>query len=163
MKRFKFKFEAVLKVRESREENALRTLGQAQQAYQIELGVKADLLSKLKNALERREALGIEAIGIDSFQLEQIFITGTKQRIVRQDQAIMRASRTVEKALRAYMITRKETRMIEVLREKEFTEFKKAMKKKEQKELDELSSMRFGQKLVKSKQDSSDGNSKDVA
>jgi flagellar export protein FliJ len=68
-----------------------------------------------------------------------------------------------ENALRAYMITRKETRMIEVLREKEFTEFKKAVKKKEQKELDELSSMRFGQKLVKSKQDSTDGNSKDVA
>jgi flagellar export protein FliJ len=161
MKRFKFKFAAVLRVRESREENALRTLGLAQQAYQAELAVKADLLSQLKNSLERREALGIEAIGIDSFQLEQIFITGTKQRIVRQDQAIMRASRTVEKSLRAYLVARKETRMIEGLREKELKDFKKAAAKKEQKDLDELSSMRFGQKKAKQLQDNADGNTRD--
>jgi flagellar FliJ protein len=163
MKRFKFKFAAVLKVRESREENALRTLGQAQQAYQAELAIKAELLSKLKSSLERRESLGIEAIGIDSFQLEQIFITGTKQRIVRQDQAIMRASRTVEKSLRAYLAARKETRMIEVIREKDLKEFKKSQAKKQQKELDELSSMRFGQKRAKQTQEALDNNDKDIA
>jgi flagellar FliJ protein len=146
MKRFKFKFAAVLRVRQNREENALRVLGNAQRAYQAELAVKASLLSDLEKSLERREALGVEAIGIRSFQLEQDFITGTKQRVTRQDQAIVRASRTVEKSLRLYLTARKETKMLEVLREKDFSEFKRVVAKKEQKELDELSAMRFGKK-----------------
>jgi flagellar FliJ protein len=156
MKKFKFKFSAVQKVRKSREEDALRNLGAAQRAYQSELGVKASLLSDLQLALERREKLGVEAVGILSFQLEQNFINGTKQRIIRQDQAIVRASRVVEKCLRAYLVCRRDTKMIETLREKEYAEFKKLVAKKEQKELDELSAMRFGRA-------ERDGSSEDIA
>ena len=63
--------------------------------------------------------------------------------MIRQDQAIVRASRSVEKALRAYLTARRQTRMIETLREKDYQEFKKMVAKKEQKELDELSAMRL--------------------
>jgi flagellar export protein FliJ len=107
----------------------------------------------LSDALERREKLGIEAIGIDAFQLEQNFIFGTKQRIVQQDQALVRASRGVEKALRAYLHARRQTRTIEMLREKQYQEFRKALTKKEQKELDELSVMRA---RLREKEDSMD-------
>jgi flagellar export protein FliJ len=142
MKKFRFKFESVLKIRQTREEEVLRALGAAQRAYQEELAEKQQILSELDQSLKRREKLGSEAVTINSFQIEQNFITGTKQRIIRQDQAIVRASRTVEKALRAYLFARRQTRMIEILRDKDFAEFKKAVAKKEQKELDELSAMR---------------------
>jgi flagellar export protein FliJ len=131
-----------LKIRQTREEEMLRALGAAQRAYQLELSEKATILSELDQALNRREKLGNEAVAINAFQIEQNYITGTKQRIIRQDQAIVRASRTVEKTLRAYLFTRRQTRMIEILREKDFKEFKKSIAKKEQKELDELSVMR---------------------
>jgi len=142
MKKFRFKFESVFKIRQTREEEVLRALGAAQRAYQEELAEKQQILSELDQSLKRREKLGSETVTINSFQIEQNFITGTKQRIIRQDQAIVRASRTVEKALRAYLFARRQTRMIEILREKDFAEFKKAVAKKEQKELDELSVMR---------------------
>lgn len=142
MGKFKFKLETVLNLRRKREEDALRALAQSQRVYQHELSKKSKLVSDLSEALIRRENLGIDAIGIDAFQLEQSFITGTKQRIIQQDQALVRASRGVEKALRAYLYSKRQTRMIEILREKQFKEFRKALAKKEQKELDELSVMR---------------------
>ena len=142
MNKFKFKLETVLQLRRTREEEALRALAQAQRIYQAELAKKAKLLFDLSEALNRRESLGIVAIGIDAFQLEQNFIGGTKQRIVQQNQALVRASRGVEKSLRAYLFTKRQTRTIEILREKQYKEFRKALSKREQKELDELSVMR---------------------
>jgi flagellar export protein FliJ len=142
MKRFKFQFAAVLKIRKTREEESLRVLAQTQRQHQQELQRKSKLVSELNDALIRRESLGIEAIGIDAFQLEESFIVGTKQRIVQQDQALVRASRNVEKALRVYLTARRQTRAIEILREKQFLEFKKSLAKQEQKDLDDLSVMR---------------------
>ena len=52
--------------------------------------------------------------------------------------AIFRASKNVEKALRAFLFARRQTRMIESLREKAFAEFKRDLAKKEQKQLDDL-------------------------
>src|SRR6185437_6673908 len=127
MRKFRFQFETVLRLRKSRENDALRALAAAQRAYQADLERKAKLISELKDALLRRENLGIEAIGIDAFKLEDFFIIGTKQRIVRQDQALVRASRAVEKCLRAYLHARRQTRTIELLREKHFIEFKKTV------------------------------------
>jgi flagellar export protein FliJ len=142
MKKFRFKFETVLTVRKSREQDALTALGAAQRGYQQALNHKQQLQGQLREALERREGLGRTATPVLSFQLEQAFINGTKQRIVQADQAIVRASRVVEKSLRAYLTARKQTRMIEVLEEKEYAEFRRSVAKKEQKELDELMIMR---------------------
>src|SRR5206468_2689205 len=117
-------------------------LGAAQQVYQRELGHKQQLLSELDSALRRRESLGIEPVGPTAFQLEESFIGGTKSRITRADQAILRASRGVEKALRAYLHARRQTRMIEVLREKAYADYRKARSKWEQKQQDDLAVMR---------------------
>lgn len=140
--KFKFRLEIVLNLRKTREQEALRLLAQSQRIYQHELAKKAKLNFELSDALVRREGLGIEAIGIDAFQLEQNFIVGTKQRIIQQTQAVVRASRGVEKCLRAYLVAKRQTRTIEILREKQYKEFKKALAKREQKELDDLSVMR---------------------
>jgi len=142
MKRFQFKFAAVLKLRQARENEALRGLAAAQRAYQAELARKAELLSKLDVALRRREELGAVAVDIQAFHLEQGFIDGIRHRIVQADHAISRAARGVEKSMRTYLHARRETRVIEVLREKAIEEFKKEKAKKEQRELDDLTVMR---------------------
>lgn len=143
MKKFSFKFEAVLKQRKMREEDALRALGNAQRAYQEELSNKSRLLSTLERSLRRREELGGDAVPALAFQLEEEYIRGTKQRLVRADQAILRASRNVEKALRAYLNARKQSRAIEVLREKAYEEYRRERAKLEQKRLDDLTVMRL--------------------
>jgi len=143
MKKFQFQFATVLSVRKSRENDALSALGAAQRAYQLELARKQELMGALRGALDRREDLGRKnATPALSFQLEQAYINGTKQRIVRADQAIVRASRGVEKALRSYLHARRQTRMIELLEERAFAEFKKQRANKERKELDELTILR---------------------
>src|SRR5262245_46098109 len=125
MRKFRFRFETVLKARKTKEEDALRALGAAQRAYQEELSRKAALLKRLEESLIRRERLGIEPVGAVDFQLEQDFIVGTKQRLIKQDQAIFRASKAVEKALRAFLHARRQTTMMETLREKDFADWRK--------------------------------------
>jgi flagellar export protein FliJ len=50
----------------------------------------------------------------------------------------------VEKALRAYLLARRQTRVIERLRERDQEEFRRELSKREQKVLDDQTSMRFG-------------------
>jgi flagellar FliJ protein len=142
MRKFRFQFEAVLKVRKSREQDALAALGAAQRAYQLELARKQELQMRLGESLGRREGLGQETTPVLAFQIEQAFINGTKQRIIQADQAIVRASRGVERALRAYLGARRQTRMIEMLEEKAFAEYRRERARKEQRDLDELMVMR---------------------
>lgn len=138
MARFRFRFSTVLDVRKQREQDALTALGSAQRAYQQAVARKHELQQLLQASLARRESLGGEATPVLAFQLEQSFINGTKQRIIQSDQAIVRASRVVEKSLRAYLAARKQTRMIETLEEKDRREFKLEQAKKEQKQMDEM-------------------------
>lgn len=142
MKKFKFKFASVLHVRKIREEDALRELGLKQRKYQAEIENKARLMAELRDALQRRERLGAEAVEISAFHIEQKFIDGTKARIIRADQAIFRASKAVEKALRAYLTAKRQTRVIETLYDKEYAQFRRDMARIEQKKLDDLMVMR---------------------
>ena len=143
MKKFRFKLQTVLELRKNREEGALRVLGEAQQEFQRAIDRKTKLLADLDASLLRREGLGASRVtDIRAFRLEQDFINGQKQRIVQADQGILRAKRGVEKALRAYLYARRQTRMLEVLYDKDHQEFKKQQRRQEQKQLDELSVMR---------------------
>lgn len=138
MRRFRFRFATVMKLRKTREEEALRVLGAAQRKYQLELALKAQFMSDLNHALERRERLGDFPIGIDAFHLEQNHIDGLKFRILQKGRDIVRASKKVEQALKTYLHTRRQTRVMEILEEKDRAEFKKLLRKQEQKEQDEL-------------------------
>ena len=145
MAKFKFRLAAVLKLRKTREEESLRVLGAAQRAYQEELTRKLKLVGDLKDSLTRREELGSQpnrSIGALSFQLEDDFIEGQKYRIVRQDRIIVRASKVVEKALRAYLFAKRQSLMIEKISEREHLAFKREQSKREQKQQDDFSIMR---------------------
>lgn len=142
MKKFRFRFSAVLKDRKVREEEALRALGGAQRDYQLALSEKASIARELESSLVRREGLGAEPTPALAFQLEQEFILGTRQRLTRQEQAIHRASRLVEKALRAYLASRRQSRVMEMLYERHHEQWKREYRKKLQRELDELTVMR---------------------
>lgn len=144
MRKFQFKFASVLKIRKNKEDAALRAFGSAQRAYQAELAKKAALLEELEKSLLRREDLGRNPTDITLFRLEQDFIVGTKQRIIQADQAIMRARRNMEKALKAYVEARRATKTIEILYEKSREEYRQKALKAEQKELDDLVIMRAG-------------------
>lgn len=101
------------------------------------------LEEELQNALIRRQALGAEsAAPASAFRIENDYIVGTRQRIVQAEQGILRARRGVEKALRSYLAAKRQTRTIEILKEKASAEFRKEQGRREQRELDDLSVMR---------------------
>ena len=142
MRKFRFKFETLERVRKRREEEALRILSLAQKAFQSAQIRKQEFMVELNEALIRRENLGGEFVSVLTFQVENDFISGTKARILRQDHAIWKAQKGVEKALRAFLHARRQTRMMEILREKAFQEYKQDQRKREQRELDDLYVMR---------------------
>ncbi|MGK5081691.1 flagellar export protein FliJ [Bdellovibrionota bacterium FG-1] len=142
MAKFHFRLATVLEVRKRREQDTLIALGAAQRAYQQSIADKISIEKELELALIRREKLGTDAVPALLFRVEQDFITGTKQRIIRAEQGIIRANRGVEKALRVYIFARKQTRMIEVLEEKDRREYRLRQARKEQKEMEELIVMR---------------------
>lgn len=145
MRRFRFRFTAVERVRKIREDEALRVFGRAQQALGDAISRKEVLQAELADAMLRFERLGSSiSVPASLFALETDFIVGNRQRLVQQEQAISRARRTVEKALRAYLLARRQTRIIEKLRERDHEEFRREMSKREQKVLDDQTSMRFG-------------------
>lgn len=137
-RKFKFRLEAVERVRRAKEQDALRALAYAQARYQETLQIKHRLMVETETALARREALAKTAQPVLSYQLENEFITGNKQRILQSDQAITRARKFVEKALREVITAKRALKGIELLREKAFLEFKTALRKKEQKDLEEI-------------------------
>jgi flagellar FliJ protein len=142
MKRFRFGLESVLQSRRLNENEALRELAEAQKKLQSEFESKRQLQLLLDQAFHDRDGLGKTVAPASGFQLIQSFIVGTKQKILKSDQAIFRANRGVEKAMRSYLQAKRLTRMIETLRERAFSEFKLQVKKFEQKEQDELTIMR---------------------
>lgn len=137
-KKFRFRLEAVEKVRRAKEQDALRGLALAQIKYQETLSHKQWLMEETESALKRREMLATTAQPVLAYQLENEFITGNKVRIVQADQAIFRARKFVEKALKEVLLAKRAVKALENLREKAYAEFKIEVRKKEQKDLEEL-------------------------
>ena len=142
MAKFKFRLEVVLNHRKRREDDVLAMLARAQRVLQLEKDYRIQQETALEQAFGRRESLGERVTGIQAFVLENDFILGVKQRLIQSEQGIVRANRGVEKALRVYLFAKRQTRMIEMLREKALLEHKQLESKRIQKELDEMMIMR---------------------
>ncbi len=142
MKRFRFPLESLLQARRLSEAEASRGLAEAQKKLQIEIEIKRALQSQLDQSLNERSDMGRFPTPASGFQFVQNYIIGTKQRIMKSDQAIFRANRGVEKAMRLYLQAKRLTRMIETLKDRALADFKFGLKKAEQKEQDELTIMR---------------------
>lgn len=142
MKKFHFRLDAIERARKIKEEEALRLLARAQRILQENNEKKKLLLEELHRALTRREELGRHPITVLSFQLENEFISGMKQKLIQLGHAIQRSVKSVEKSLGAYLAARKKTRAIEILHEKAFAYYKKEVRRKEAKELSDLYLMR---------------------
>ncbi len=137
-KKFRFKLEAVEKVRKAKEQETLRILALAQIKYQETLKHKEWLIKETESALDRRDTLPSTSQPVLAYQIETEFINGNKIRILQADHAILRARKIVEKALKEVLNAKRALKALEILREKAFNEFKIEVRKKEQKELEEI-------------------------
>ena len=145
MKKFRFKFDHVLKLRKKREDEALRLLAAAQAKQQEQIQLKNHYHLELDKAFKNRLTLGEALVSVLQFSSIQDYIEGTKKRIQFTEQAIIRAGRFVEKAMWNYLNAKKQSMILEVLFEKQYEAYKQAQKKHELKDQDDITVMRFMQ------------------
>jgi flagellar FliJ protein len=142
MAKFKFHLESVEKIRIQKEQKMLEELSETQRVYQSKITDKRLLLQKKQEAFEKKNEMASRDSNINEIRLQEDYITGLKARIIRADQAILRARRFLEQAMRLYIQARKERMMMDRLREKALEEFKREQVRLEQKKLDDLITMR---------------------
>ncbi|MBI2712043.1 MAG: flagellar export protein FliJ [Bdellovibrio sp.] len=143
MKKFRFKFDHVLHLRKTREDEALRVLAAAQEKHQQQLRLKNYYLSEIDKAFASQQTIPGSALNLSQITATQEFIEGTKLRVQFADQAIVRAVRWVEKAMWSYFQAKKQRRILETLYEKQFRDHKEALKRAELRQQDDLTVMRF--------------------
>lgn len=141
-KKFRFKLVVVQDLRKREEDLALKKLAETQNKFQSLVTKKSNLFKQLEETLLKRENLSNQDQNIHSFLLHNDFIIGCKVRIFQMDQVITKARKNVEKALREYIIAKRKTRALETLYEKAFAEYKKELSKKEQKDNEDLYTVR---------------------
>jgi flagellar FliJ protein len=142
MAKFKFQLESVEKVRLQKEQKMLEALSESQRDYLARIQAKRDLLGKKQNAFEKKNELVSRDASINEIKLSEDYITGLNAMIIKADQAIIRARRFLDQAMRNYIHARKERMMIDRLKEKAFDEFKVEQSRLEQRRLDDLITMR---------------------
>ena len=143
MAKFKFALEAVERVRIQKEQGALEEMSHFQRVYQEKIAIKKNILEKKQGAFEQRNALCSGESSVREIRIVDEYIEGLKQSLVRADQAIIRARRFLEQAMKKYILARRERMMIDRLKEKALEEFKLEQSRVEQKQLDDLVTMRM--------------------
>lgn len=142
MAKFRFELEAVEKFRTQKEQKMLEELSVSQKNYQDKINQKKELLNKKQQAFVMKNELISRDAAINEIRLQEDYITGIKHHLVRADQAIIRARRFLEQDMKKYIQARRERMMIDKLKEKALEEFKVEQARLEQKQLDDLITMR---------------------
>jgi len=143
MRKFHFRFEAVEKLRKNQEQRALQEFAASQREYFACVRAKENLLNELENALVTREKLADNWTSASLYQLQDSYIFGVKRSIGRSEQAIIKAHKKLQKAMKTFLDARRNLKKIEHLKEKDLLNYKQERTKYEQKRLDELTTMRF--------------------
>jgi flagellar FliJ protein len=138
-KRFQFRLETLLRVREIREREAKRKVGvkQAEIARVDQLNrLTAEEISQRQNALRAQQGQGV--LDPDTLLRERAWIAYLRQTIVERQTfraGLVRELATLQAELRQ---ARRQKRTIEKLRERRWEEYIKCRKRREQAESDEL-------------------------
>lgn len=145
MKRFQFKLEALLTIRERQVQEAMRILAETQRNLMNEVERRNTLQNELKNAAARREMLAEKITTIQEYKIEDLLIQGNRRRIEFAERAIIRAKKWMNQAMSQYLAARQRKTIIDKLKEKAKEQYKIESRKQEQKQLDDIYVMRAGQ------------------
>ncbi len=142
--KFKFSYEKLLAHKQTLEEIAQKNLAEAQR--------KLDDAKAVLNALFK----AVDEVRARAFQMERQgglsqntgavadeFANGQKIRIAQQRTVIRERNMDVEQRQEELILAARERKTLEKLKEKKIEEFKTEAKRKEQKETDDMITMRF--------------------
>lgn len=142
--KFKFTFEKLLRQREIQVDLAKKDLSESQMILAQEEQKLNEFRNLKEQSLSRRNEL-ISQGGSWQSEVSQInaYLIGQDLRIAKQNERLNQALKEVEKFREILRNALVEVKIVETLKEKQKAEFIKEVQKMEQKELDEIVSLRF--------------------
>lgn len=149
---FKYRMQNILNIKNKLEEQAKNEFAMANRRV-LEEQAKLSALHNRKAALERKAKALLEAdvLDIQEITLNKAGIQKAEGRIKEQNKVLFLAEKLLEEKRVELMEVRTERRTHEILRENAFAEFLLEEKAAESKEIDQLTSYTYGQKLAENK------------
>lgn len=146
MVRFRFPMQNILNMKEKLEEQAKNEYGQANARLLAEEKKLEQLNNRLEAARLQLKNVLIEILSMTEIHKRENAIVILKGYVKQQQLVVKRCEKEVEIAREKLTEAMKERKIFEKLREKAFEEFIKEEGRREQKEVDELMSYRYGAK-----------------
>lgn len=147
MARFRFPLENILNMKEKLEEQAKNEYGQAN-ARLLSEQEKLDLLNeRLEDAKHKLREILQEVLSVTEIQRREDAVEIIKFYVTQQILVVKRCEKELEIAREKLSEAMKERKIFEKLREKAFEEFVREEGRREQKEVDELMSYKYGTKV----------------
>lgn len=147
--KFKFPFETLMKDRLIKRDEAQKEYQLARAKLDEQLQKLATMKHQQKRAYKEAEVT-VSVGGQAGSKLKSIetFITGQKIRIQSQTKVIKGLEELLEQKRLVLVEAAKELKILEKLKEKRYNEFKVLRRKKEQKEMDEVSILRATREVI---------------
>lgn len=146
MARFRFPMQNILNMKEKLEEQAKNEYGQANARLLAEEKKLEQLNYRLEDARLQLKNVLIEILSMTEIHKRENAIVILKGYVKQQQLVVKRCEKEVEIAREKLTEAMKERKIFEKLREKAFEEFIKEEGRREQKEVDEFMSYRYGAK-----------------
>lgn len=144
MKKFKFRLEQVLKYRQTVKEEKKRVLAMANAELQSEETRLAEYEEQQKNG----ELPQGGVCDVSQFIMVGLYQLRLKELIIKQKLTIIQAKDKVEHARLEYIAASKESKALEMLKEKRLKEYDEYVAKEDEKFLDELVTQRVGHQIL---------------
>ena len=140
MKKYVFSMEKVLNWRNSQEEEAKKVF-----LNQKSMQVKEELkLSAMIEASEELKKSTASLTNINSMRQQHLYQNFLAEQIVSQEERVDLAAAATEVELTHFVAAQKERKILEKLSERHYESYLAELKLAEQKELDEMGSLRYG-------------------
>ncbi|MCM1246486.1 MAG: flagellar export protein FliJ [Roseburia sp.] len=147
MARFRFPMQNILNMKEKLEEQAKNEYGQANARLLREQEKLDELTARLEDAKQKLRDVLQEMLSVKEIRRKEDAVEIIKTYVMQQFLIVRRCEKEVEIARERLREAMKERKIFEKLREKAFEEFMKEEGRKEQKEVDELMSYKYGAKV----------------
>jgi flagellar FliJ protein len=148
MKKYSFKFESLLNIRNLQEEEAERAFREAAMRYEEELGtlnsIKEDFRRTLEDLANQRQA-GFDA-RIQS--LYDVYFKHLKNRIASQTKIVDKAEKAMEERREELVEAMKERKVVEKLKVRDYEKYAEELKRWEQAIVDDLAVLRHNSEMA---------------
>lgn len=145
---FRYKMQGILDIKEKLENKAKQEFAEANMRLDAEKQKMDELQAKRFFYMQEGVKLRMEIIDVRKIRENKIAVLKMDEYIANQKKEIARAAKAVEKARAALQEVMQERKAHEKLKESAFEEFLKEEQATESKEIDQLTSYTYGQKLM---------------